>query len=131
MSIEYCSLTIMSIIFLVAWLPASLAKWKTFGMPWLLSNRTPIKNKELESWGARCERAHNNLKEFFPAFIVAIIVLGLTNKFDQSTEIASITFVVARIGHFISYGVGSALARAGFFFIGFLSNFYLLIKIFN
>lgn len=129
MTAEYQSLAVLTLFFVFAWFPASVAKWQTFGWKWLASNRSPIEGKALDSWGARCERAHNNLKEFFPAFIVAVLILGATDRFDEGTAIASSIYVIARLLHFFSYAIGNVLARGMFFFIGLFSNIYLLIKI--
>ncbi len=129
MTTEYQSLAYISLFFLLAWIPSSIAKYQTFGLKWLASNRHPIEGKSLDSWGARCERAHNNLKDNLPAFIVAIILLGLTERFTETTAVVSIAYVVGRIAHFVSYGIGNTLARAMFFFVGLFSNIYLLIKV--
>lgn len=129
MPVEYQSLVVMTLIFSVAWFPSSVGKARAFGGKWLASNRRPVKDRELEPWAERCERAHNNLKDNFPAFIVAILTLGILDKFDYGTSVASLIFVTARIGHFISYGIGNVLGRALFFFISLFSNIYLLIKI--
>lgn len=126
---EYQSLAILSLLFLFAWFPASFGKWKTFGVKWLFSNRRPVEGKALDGWAARCERAHNNLKDNLPAFIVAVVLLGLTNKFDHSTTIASVGYVTCRIGHYFSYAIGNVMARAIFFTIGLAANSYLLIKV--
>lgn len=129
MRTEYISLTVMSILFLYAFLPVSLGKKKTFGVNWLLSNRAPVAGKELDGWAARCERAHNNLKDNFPAFIAAILLLGMTNKFDDTTAIISVVYVVCRVCHYIVYGLGIVPLRALFYFTGLFGNTYLLIKV--
>ncbi len=129
MTPEYQSLAVLTLFFVLAWFPASVAKWQTYGWKWLASNRNPVEGKGLDSWGARCERAHNNLKEFFPGFVVAVLILGAIEKFDQGTAVASIIYVIARLCHFMSYGIGNVLARGMFFFIGLFANIYLLIKI--
>lgn len=129
MQFEYQALTIMTLFFLFAWFPVSVGKWRAYGGKWLASNRVPVTDRELEAWASRCDRAYNNLKEYFPAFIVAIIVLGLTGKFDESTKWAAALYVIGRFGHYIVYGLGSVSFRAFFFFMGLLSNLFLLIKI--
>jgi len=88
-----------------------------------------VEGKTLDGWHARCERAHNNLKDNLPAFIVAVVLLGLTNKFDHSTIIASVGYVTCRIGHYVSYAIGNVMARAIFFTVGVTANTYLLIKV--
>lgn len=129
MPFEYQALAIMTLFFLVAWFPVSIGKWRAYGGKWLMSNRKPVTNKELEPWASRCDRAYNNLKDYFPAFIVAIIVLGITGKFDESTKWTSALFVIGRFGHYLFYGLGSVSLRGVFYLTGLLSNTYLLIKI--
>lgn len=130
MAIEYTYLTIMTLIFFLAWVPVSVGKFQAFGGRWLASNRKPLPGKELLPWAARCERAHNNLKDYFPAYVVAILVLGAHGKFDPGTSYAALIFLVARVGHYISYGIGNVPARFVFFTSSLVANAYLLIKIF-
>lgn len=120
----------MTILFMFAWLPASIGKWKSFGPRWLASNRDPLPGKELLPWAARCERAYNNLKDYFPAYAVAILLLGAVDKFDSLTQGAAALYVIGRVGHFVSYGIGNVPQRALFFFMSLLSNLYLLLKVF-
>lgn len=129
MPVEYISLTIMALFFILAWVPVSIGKWQSFGSTWLVSNRIPIAGKELLPWAARFDRAYNNLKDYFPAFIVAILVLGSLNKFDHVTGWASIIYVIGRMGHYVSYAAGHVPLRAFFYCLGLISNLYLLIKI--
>mgnify|MGYP006191226895 CR=1 FL=1 len=130
MTTEYTCLTIMTLFFMFAWAPISVGKFQAFGGRWLASNRKPLPGKELAPWAARCERAYNNLKDYFPAYVVAILVLGAQNKFDQGTSYAAMIFLMARVGHYISYGLGNVPARFGFFTTSLVANLYLLIKIF-
>ena len=130
MQTEYISLAIMTLLFLFAWLPVSIGKVKTFGGKWANSNRDPVLGKELTGWAARCERAHNNLKDNFPGFIAAILILGQTGQFDTGTAIASIIYVISRIAHYIFYGIGNVSGRAFSYFLGLFINIYLLIKCF-
>lgn len=130
MQTEYQVLALMTLFFLFAWFPISVGKMRAFGGKWLASNRVPVHGKELEPWAMRCDRAYNNLKDYFPAFVVAILLLGVTGKFDETTKTASIVYLVARLGHYIVYGMGNVPLRAVCFFSGLFANTYLLIKIF-
>jgi uncharacterized MAPEG superfamily protein len=129
MQFEYQMLTIMTIFFTLAWLPSSVGKFFSYGGKWVMGNRAPIQGKELLPWAGRVERAYTNLKDYFPAFVVAILVLGLMGKFDEGTKIAAGTFVAARLAHFIVYAFGISLLRALTFFAGLGANLYLLFKI--
>lgn len=130
MQSEYLTLTIGTLFFMFAWLPISVGKSRSFGLKWLASNRTPLEGKELAGWAIRCERAYSNLKDYFPAFIVAILLLGQMDKFDETTKWAAILFVVARIAHYAAYGFGNFPIRFMSYLFAMSANLYLLLKIF-
>jgi uncharacterized MAPEG superfamily protein len=130
MPIEYTMLVTMTLFFMFAWLPGSVGKMKSFGGKWVNSNREPVEGKELLPWAGRVDRAYANLKDYFPAFVVAILLLGITGQFDEVTKWAAITFVVARIGHFTSYGLGSVTGRFLCYLVAMVANVVLLIKTF-
>lgn len=130
MQAEYQALALMTLFFVLAWLPASLGKFKTLGARWALSNRNkPIVEKDLPPWAARADRAYNNLKDYFPAFVVAVLLLGTLGKFDEGTKWAASVYVVARLTHFASYTAGNVPVRGLSFLTGLFANIYLLIKI--
>lgn len=126
MAFEYQMLVFMTLFFLVAWLPASAAKKEAFGVNWLMSNREPVQDAKLPEWGNRAERAYNNLKEYFPGFVVAILLLGQLNKFDHSTAIAAGVYVIARIIHLVAYVAGNFPFRFLSYLASMVANFYLL-----
>lgn len=128
MAFEYQMLVYMTLFFLVAWFPTSVAKKEAFGIKWLVSNRTPVADRQLPEWGARADRAYNNLKDYFPGFVVAILLLGQLNKFDQTTAIAAGVYVVARVIHLISYIAGNFPFRFVSYLTGMIANFILLAK---
>lgn len=125
---EYFMLGMMTFIFLFAFIPSSIGKLKSYGGKWVGSNRVPPKDKELLPWAGRVERAYTNLKDYFPAFVVAILLLGVQGKFDETTKIASTVYVIARVLHFVGYGIGNVRARFVFYVLAMLSNVILLYK---
>ena len=127
MAFEFSMLLVMTLFFLFAWLPSSVGKYQSYGTKWLASNREIPKDKVLAPWAGRAERAYNNLKDYFPAYVVAILVLGATNQFTAGTQWAAALYVVGRVLHFICYCYGHVLGRASFFFLALFSNLYLLI----
>lgn len=130
MPFEYKMLAVMTLLFLFAWLPSSLGKYKSYGTRWLLSNRDPMAGRELVPWGARAERAYANLKDYFPGFVVAILLLGATNRFDYLTAWASALYVIGRIGHYLFYVLGNVQLRFVTFVLSMSCNVFLLIKVF-
>lgn len=129
MAFEYQMLALMTFIFLFAFLPASAAKKEAFGLKWLASNRDKTPSRELPAWGQRAERAHNNLKDNFPAFVVAILLLGQLGKFDQVTAAAAAVYVFSRVTHMVSYVAGNFPVRFVAYFTGLAANIFLLAKL--
>lgn len=130
MAFEYTMLLVMTLFFMLAWLPASIGKYLYYGPKWLASNRESTPQKETPAWFGRVERAYSNLKDYFPAFVVAVLVLGFTGQFDEVTTWASGLYVVGRIAHFASYGFGSTYGRFFSYVLAMGCNLVLLIKAF-
>ncbi len=126
MAFEMQMLAFMSVLFTLAWIPASVCKYQTYGWAWLLSNRSTAQLTPMPEWGQRAERAHNNLKENFPGFAVAVLLLGISGGFTPGTRIAAGVFVVARLIHMPVYIVGAAWPRALTWIAGILATLYLL-----
>lgn len=129
MSFEYKMLVLMTVFFLLAFIPASLAKLKSFGGKWLASNRIPLVGNELPAWGARAERAHANLKDNFPGFVVAVLLLGMLSKFDNLTVWATGLYVLGRMSHYVSYIAGNVPIRFLGYVLALSANLYLLAKV--
>ena len=129
MSFEYKMLVVMTFFFLFAWLPSSVAKLRSFGGKWLASKRSPLIGKELAPWGARAERAYSNLKDYYPGFVVAILLLGTLNKFNDLTAWAAGLYVFARLVHYIAYTAGNVTVRFLAYVLAMSSNVFLLVKV--
>lgn len=130
LSMEITALALMSILFLFAFLPVSVGKLQAYGGRWLASNRNPIPGKELPRWAQRCERAHINLKDNFPAFIAAILLLLVLEKTNQMTGYLSLAYVGARVVHYAAYGWGNVMIRFIAYVTGLGINTYLLLSCF-
>lgn len=130
MPFEYSMLALITLFYLFAWLPASIGKVRSYGWKWAASNRGAVTDKVLLPWAGRVDRAYNNLKEFYPAFAVVIILLGTTGRFDESTSIAAAIYVFMRLAHFACYGFGNVTGRALCWLVSVVANTFLLIKLF-
>ena len=80
----------------------------------------------LPEWGLRAERAHNNLKENFPSFAVAVLLLALTGGFTHGTQIAAAVFGGARVVHMPAYIQGRVWPRVISWVLGLGATLYLL-----
>lgn len=112
---------------LIAFLPASIAKRQLYGQRWLFSNRDTEGLPALTGWGARAVRAHENLKENFPAFAAAVLLLAVVGKTGgQGTEFAAALFLVARIVHMASYLAGYFWPRTIAWATGWVATLYII-----
>jgi uncharacterized MAPEG superfamily protein len=111
-----------------AWAPLSLAKYKSFGMKYLASNRSKT-DMELSKWGGRAERAYNNLKDYSVPFVGAVLLAMIVGV--QSTLFTACIWIylISRKLHFSSYCYGIVSGRAGFWAISIVSNVIIFIEI--
>jgi len=123
---EYQSLAFMSLFFILAWLPSSIAKFQAYGAGYLVSSRTKKPDRQLPVWGIRSENAHNNLKDNLLGFVSAILILGLLGKFNSTTQLCAMIYVCARVSHFFIYIAGLNRPRTLAYAVGLCSNIYLL-----
>jgi uncharacterized MAPEG superfamily protein len=107
-----------SLLLALAWLPASVAKQQTYGNRWLASNRRTEGLPPLPEWGQRAVRAHDNLKENFPAWAALLLLVIVMDWQSTATAWAAILFPLARLGHMASYIAGQFWPRFIFFCIG-------------
>jgi uncharacterized MAPEG superfamily protein len=127
MPLELIMLGAATLLFLIAFMPASLAKARAHGSAWLASNRDTKGLSPLPKWGQRAERAHANLKENYPAFVAAVLLLAVTGHFTLGTAIASVVFVGARIVHMTAYVGGVFWPRTIAWALGWSATIYILV----
>ena len=125
MAFELQMLALMTLFFMLAWLPASVSKYQTYGWRWLLSNRSTAGLPPLPEWGQRAERAHANLVANYPGFAVAVLLLAVTGGFTQGTRVAAALFVAVRMLHMLSYIRGDVWPRALSWLLGLAATLYL------
>jgi uncharacterized MAPEG superfamily protein len=126
MAFELQILAFVTLLFMLAWLPASVCKYQAYGLGWLMSNRSTAGLPPLPEWGQRAERAHNNFKENFPGFAVAVLLLALTGGFTHGTQIAAAVFAGARVVHMPAYIQGQFWPRTISWAAGLGASLYLL-----
>jgi uncharacterized MAPEG superfamily protein len=131
MPTELLCLALMGLLSLVAFLPASFGKFRTWGRGWAGSNRDSVPDRDLPLWVGRCERAHNNLKDNLPGFAIAVILILMAGRYSSVTSTACMIYVSGRVLHFVSYGLGLRWGRILGFAAGLFSNIYLFIVLFR
>jgi len=126
MAFELQMLALMTLLLMLAWLPASVCKYQAYGLGWLLSNRSTAGLPALPEWGQRAERAHDNLLANYPGFAVAVLLLALTGGYTEGTRLAAALFAGARIVHMPAYIHGVVWPRFISWSLGLLASLYLL-----
>ena len=126
MAFELQMLAFMTLFFMLAWFPASVSKYRAYGLGWLLSNRSTAGLPPLPEWGQRAERAHANLVANYPGFAVAVLLLAVTGGFTQGTRLAAVLFVAARMLHMLFYIRGEVWPRVISWTLGLGATLYLL-----
>jgi len=127
MAFELQMLALMTLLFTFAWLPAFVCRYRTYGLGWLLSNRSTAGLPPLPEWGQRAERAHANLRASYPGFAVAVLLLALTGGFTQGTRFAAALFVAARVLHMLFYIRGEVWPRVVTYTLGLWATLNLLV----
>src|SRR5690348_700697 len=95
MAFELQMLALATLLLMLGWVPGFVCKYRTYGLGWMLSNRSTAGLPPLPEWGQRAERAYDNLQASYPAFAVAVLLLALTGGFSESTSLAAAVFVAA------------------------------------
>ncbi|MDQ2070669.1 MAPEG family protein [Natronospira bacteriovora] len=116
-----------SLLFALAWFPASVAKQQTYGTGWLASNRDQQDLPPMPRWGERAIRAHENLKENFPAWAALVLLVIALDWQNAATAWAAVLFPLARLGHMASYIGGWFWPRFLFYCVGIACTLILVV----
>ncbi|HET7396830.1 MAG TPA: MAPEG family protein, partial [Gammaproteobacteria bacterium] len=115
-----------TLLLMLAWLPGSIAKYQAYGWNWPASNRSTEDLLQLPEWGQHWIRAAADLRENYPAFAVAVLLLAFTGGFTPITALAAAVFLAARLAHITACVAGVAWLRILTWSLGFLATLYLL-----
>ncbi|MGH8427205.1 MAG: MAPEG family protein [Gammaproteobacteria bacterium] len=127
MPFELYMLAAATLLFLLAFIPGSLYKARAYGgLPWLASNRDTTDRAPLTGAAGRAERAHANLKENYPAFVAAVLILAYSGHTELGTAVASAVFVGARLLYIGAYIGGNQPLRTLLWALGWASTIYIL-----
>ncbi|MCP1726772.1 putative MAPEG superfamily protein [Natronospira proteinivora] len=111
MAAEIWALVFMCLFVALAWFPASVAKKQAYGLRWLASNRESEGLPPLPEWGQRAMRAHDNLRDNFPAWAALVLLIIVMDWSSATSAWAATLFPIARVGHMVSYIGGWFMPR--------------------
>ncbi|MDE2235991.1 MAG: MAPEG family protein [Gammaproteobacteria bacterium] len=126
MSYEMTILALVTLFYLFSWLPVWLAKYQVYGGSWLASNRDAEDLQVLPVMAQRAMRAHADLKEHYPPFAVAILLLAFSGGFTRYTAMAAVIFLFSRLVYMPAYIFGVPWLRSSAWLSGFMAELYLL-----
>lgn len=117
MTTDLCVLLALGLLaFVLQMLPGAPAVLTPGGMQWGVGNReTP---QELPPWAARTRRAHANLMENLPHYVIVVLVAQVSGHANGTTAIASLVYLGARVAHAVTYGFGITYLRTVAFYTG-------------
>lgn len=110
----YALLGLGLLAFVLQMLPGLPAASKPGGMAWGLGNR----DDPLPPWADRARRAHANLMENLPHYVIVVLVVAITGHANGTTAIASLVYLGARIAHAVVYAAGITYVRTIAFYAG-------------
>jgi uncharacterized MAPEG superfamily protein len=94
------------------------------GVAWGFGNRdTPI---AVPPWTGRAVRAHANLVENLPPFIILVVAAHLMGRANETTALGATIFFWARVAHAIVYTAGIVYLRTAAFAVSLLGEVMIL-----
>lgn len=85
-------------------LAAAAGRMLQVGLPALAGNRESV--PPATGWAGRAQRAHSNLLENLPLFIILVVAAHLAGKADGMALTGCAVFVWARVAHAVVYIAG-------------------------
>jgi uncharacterized MAPEG superfamily protein len=114
--------------FVLQMLPSSTRVAQPGGMAWGIGNRD--EPPKLEGWTGRAKRAHSNLMENLPHYLIVVVALQFTQRSSATTAMLSLAFLGARVAHAIVYVAGITYVRTLAFYVGLAAEIGLATQLF-
>jgi uncharacterized MAPEG superfamily protein len=127
MTIDLGCLLVLGLWSLVLNHTPAIARMKTLGVKWGMSNReeTPM----VAPWIGRADRAQRNHLDNLPMLAVVILIAHVTGKHDGITAAASVVMVVARVAHSLVYIFGIKQLRPLFYLLSIVAMLVIVRRI--
>jgi uncharacterized MAPEG superfamily protein len=90
---------------------ASMAMNNSVGLPYNLSSRDVPPSNAISQMAGRLVRAFNNFRETFGFFAVAVLLVAILNKHDQTSALGAQLYFWARLIYVPVYALGIQVVR--------------------
>jgi uncharacterized MAPEG superfamily protein len=117
MTPELYALTIMAFATVLMWMPYTLARIATRGLMATMANPDPSYPAD-PAWAERARCAHANGIENLAVFASLVLVAAIVAVSTPATVLATKTYVIARLVHYVVYAAGIPVLRTLAFFTG-------------
>ncbi len=98
------------------------------GLAWGIGNREDP--PPLPPWAARMQRAHANLMENLPHYVIVVLVAQLSGHAGDVTATACLVYLGARVAHAVTYSAGITYVRTIAFYAGVAAEIAIVTQIF-
>lgn len=85
--------------------------------------------KPLTGKGARAQRAIDNLYENLPAFTIVVLLVHITDAYNDMTQLGATLFLAGRLLHPLLYIAGRPFLRSTSYAVGFLGVILLTMQL--
>lgn len=126
MTPELTMLTLAALLQVLIFMAYSVTAQRQVGSKYAASPRD--EPRELTGKAGRWQRTMNNHFEGLILFAIATLVVTFADKASETTALASLVFLVARILYVPAYVLGWAPWRSLIWFVGLLATVFILIK---
>lgn len=82
-------------------------------------------------WAARTQRAHANLLENLPHYVIVVLVAHVSGHANATTASASLVYLAARVTHAIVYALGITYVRTAAFYVGLAAELAIASQLFS
>jgi uncharacterized MAPEG superfamily protein len=128
LSAELYWLTLTALLTGLIWIPYILNRIGEKGLWGTLGNPAPDEHARA-TWAFRTERAHVNAVENLAVFAPLAIAVSVTGAGNGMTALAAAVFFWARLVHLVVYMIGIPVLRTLAFFVGFLCQLALALRL--
>ena len=97
------------------------------GLAWGIGNRE--NPPPMPAWAERLQRAHANLMENLPHYVIVVLVAQVTGHTNGTTAMAGLVYLGARVAHAVTYGLGITYVRTIAFYAGLAAEIAILTQI--
>lgn len=124
----YVLLALGVLAFVLQLLPGT-SRMEKGGLAWGIGNRDDP--PPLPPWAARTQRAHANLMENLPHYVLVVLVAHVSGHASPITASASLAYLAARVAHAIVYAAGITYVRTIAFYSGVTAELVIAAQIFS